>query len=203
MENLYASLNVQTNIIEEYIYHQEDMLSAFSYATEVIEFLKNPTDEECRQKAQEYTEVYFSRLNNWEGLYIGEWDTHVIAHSNPDVVGMTTREGEPLKQLQNEMLSRNGLYNAGIIVSPASQKLILSLYCPVFDYDGKTILGYVGGGPFAEELEVLLSSVEDEATNYYMINVLSEMYIFAEDSALMATRIDDPMLRSLLPLYNE
>jgi methyl-accepting chemotaxis protein len=43
------------------------------------------------------------------------------------------------------MTQRNGLYDAGIIVSPSSGELILSMYCPVFDTDGKTILGYVGG----------------------------------------------------------
>lgn len=35
--------------------------------------------------------------------------------------------------LQNAMEQVQGLYNAGIIVSPASQKLTLSMYCPVYD----------------------------------------------------------------------
>ena len=30
-----------------------------------------------------------------------EWDTHVIVHSNQKVVGITTRKGEALKQLQD------------------------------------------------------------------------------------------------------
>ena len=58
------------------------------------------------------------------------------------------------------MTSRNGLYDAGIIVSPASGKLVLSMYCPVFDEDGKTIVGYVGGGPFVEGLEKILHRIE-------------------------------------------
>ena len=198
MNNLHAALNAQTNMIEEYIYHQEDMLMAFSRASTVVDFLKNPDDEEKRLAAQEYTEQYYAGLQNWEGLYIGEWDTHVIAHSNPEAVGMYTREGESLAQLQNEMLSRNGLYNAGIIVSPASQKLVLSLYYPVYDYDGQTIIGYVGGGPFAEEVNILISSIEDENAKYYMVNVLSDMYIFAQDESLMATQIEDTMLLSVI-----
>ena len=200
MANLHASLNVHTNIIEEYIHHQEDLLITYSNESVVIEYLKDPSNDEKKELAQQYTEKYYSRLDNWEGLYIGEWDTHVIAHSNPDVVGMVTREGEPLKQLQNEMLSRNGLYNAGIIVSPASGKLILSLYCPVYDHDGVTIIGYVGGGPYAEELEKLLLSVEDENAKYYMLNVLSGMYIFAENKELMATKIQDEMLLSIIEI---
>lgn len=198
MENLHDSLDVQMKFIEEYVTHQEHMLIVYSKEPVVIEFLKEPDNDQKRKAAQAYTEKYYADLDNWEGLYIGEWNTHVIAHSNPEVVGMITREGESLKELQNEMLSRNGLYNASIIISPASGQLVLSLYCPVFDYDGKTILGYVGGGPFAEELRELLASVEKESTQYYMVNVESGMYIFAEDESLMATEIKDEMLLSVI-----
>lgn len=200
MEALRNSLNVETSIIEEYIYHQEDLLVAFSNESEVVEFLKDPDNEEKRVIAQKHTEEYYSRLKNWEGLYIGEWNTHVIAHSNETIVGMVTREGESLKELQDAMMSRNGLYNAGIIVSPASQKLILSLYCPVYDYDGETIIGYVGGGPFTEELERLLASAEKQTATYYMINVSTGMYLFAQDDALMATQIKDKMLLSIVDM---
>ena len=67
---------------------------------------------------QSYTADYYSGLNNWEGIYIGEWNTHIVAHSNPKVIGMTTRKGDSLKALQDAMTQRNGLYDAGIIVSP-------------------------------------------------------------------------------------
>ncbi len=203
MEALHNSLNVETSIIQEYIYHQEDMLIAFANESEVREFLKDPTNEEKRVVAQQHTESYYSRLDNWEGLYIGEWNTHVIAHSDINVVGMTTREGEPLKQLQDAMVERGGLYDAGIIVSPASGKLILSLYCPVYDYDGKTILGYVGGGPFAEELKALLAPAEKQGATYYMINVEEGMCLFAQDESLMAAQIEDEMLLSVIAEINK
>ena len=196
--NLQASLNAQTNIIEEYLAHQEELLIAYSKSPEVIDFLKDPGNVQKQKLAQEYTEAYYAELNNWEGLYIGEWNTHVIAHSNPAVVGITTREGDGLKALQDAMLKENGLYNAGIIVSPASQKLTLSLYCPVFDYDGKTILGYVGGGPFAEGLKKLMVSMENQGAKYSMLNVESGMYIFDENEALMATEVKDEMLLSII-----
>ena len=165
----------------------------------VIEFLKNPADEQKRKLAQEFTEQYYAKLDNWEGLYIGEWNTHVIAHSNPEYIGMITRQEEAsLKELQDAMTSRHGIYNAGMIVSPASHKLIVSLYCPVYDYDGETIIGYVGGGPYAEVLDELLQSVEDETSQHYMINVLSRMYIFTADRELMAKPIEDEMLLSVI-----
>jgi len=198
MVNLHASLMAQTNIIEEYLTHQEDLLVAYSKSPEVIDFLKNPSNASAQKAAQAYTEEYYAELDNWEGLYIGEWNSHVIAHSNPQVVGITTREGDGLKALQNAMLEENGLYNAGIIVSPASQKLTLSLYCPVFDYDEKTIIGYVGGGPFADSLKVLLDTMENEGAAYSMINIDSGMYIFDHDETLMATQVEDEMLLSIM-----
>ena len=204
IEDLRTSLKVETRMIEEYIHHQEDLLVTYSNEPIVIDFLKNPADEQKRKQAQEFTEQYYARLDNWEGLYIGEWNTHVIAHSNPEYIGMITRqEAASLKELQDAMASRNGIYNAGMIVSPASHKLILSLYCPVFDYDGKTIIGYVGGGPYAEVLDELLHSFKDDTSQHYMINVLSKMYIFTSDRDLMATPIEDEMLLSVIDVLTE
>lgn len=198
LNNMHASLNAQTGMIKEYVAHQEDILTLFSKAPEVAELLKDPENPNKLNAAQAYTEAYYSKLDNWEGIYIGEWNTHIIAHSNPQVVGMVTREGDPLKQLQDAMTKANGLYNAGIIVSPASKKLILSMYCPVFDSDGTTILGYVGGGPFAEGLRELLSLIADENVRYSMLNAETGAYIFDEDESLMTTEIEDKMLLSII-----
>ena len=196
MENLHTSLKVQTEIVEEYIEHQEDMLITYSDSDIVRAFLKDTADESKRAAAQAYTERYYSRLEKWEGLYIAEWSTHIMAHSNPDTVGMTTREAgsEELFQLQDEMQTRQGLYNAGMIVSPATGKLIVSMYCPVFDEDGSTILGYVGGGPLADGLDEFLAAAKNDTNTYYMINVSTGKYIFAQDEALMAMDIEDEML---------
>ena len=158
LDNMNASLNAQTNIIKQYIDEQETLLTVFSKASEVRDLLKNPHDEEKQKRAQAYTEAYYRELDRWEGLYIGEWNTHVIAHSSPEVVGITTRGGDALKALQDAMIEQNGLYNAGIIVSPATGVLTLSMYCPVFDEDGKSIIGYVGGGTIADGLKELLDA---------------------------------------------
>lgn len=201
LDNMDAFLNAQTNIIKQYIESQEALLSAFSKSLEVRDLLKNPMDTEKQKKVQAYTEDYYLGLNCWEGLYIGEWDTHVIAHSNPSVVGITTRQGEERKSLQKAISESNGLYNAGIIVSPATGKLILSMYCPVFDEDGKSILGYVGGGPFADRLQEFLDTSyirNDTSMQYSMINIENSTYIFDADEANVAKEIKDPMLLSVI-----
>ena len=204
LNNLQSSLNAQSNFIEEYVTHQEDLLTAYSKVPEIRDFLEDPANEQKRLLAQEYTENYYAGLDNWEGIYIGEWNTHVIAHSNPEIIGMITREdGEKLNELQSAMLAENGLYNAGIIVSPASQELVLSMYCPVFDQDGETILGYVGGGPYADGLKSMLSAMENQGAKYSMVNAESGMYIFDRDESLMATEIQDEMLLSLISFIHQ
>ena len=66
MDNLHAALNVQAGIIEEYIAHQEDLLISYSEEAEIRELLMDPENEEKRVVAQECTEKYYQRLDNWE-----------------------------------------------------------------------------------------------------------------------------------------
>lgn len=199
-----SMLEAETCLIEEYMASQENMLIAYSKTPAIRELLKNPGDEALKSQVQSYTNDYFKGLKNWEGIYVGEWNTHCLVHNNPKIAGVTFRKGDRLAALQAAMTSRNGIYNAGIIVSPASKKLSVSMYCPVFDTDGRTILGYVGGGPFAEDLEELLSKLrKPESTGkYYMINTQSKKYIFADDRSLMAADIDDSMLQQVIDKIN-
>lgn len=199
MENV---LTAQTSLITEYVTSQEELLTAYSETPAIRELLKDVTNPEKLSYAQKYTENYYKGLDNWEGIYVGEWNTHCIVHSNPSVVGVTLREGDSLKALQDAMT--NGLYDAGIIVSPASGKLILSMYCPVYDEDGTTILGYAGGGPFVENLEGILGKLrkENDTAGYYMINVQTGNYIFADDESLIATPIEDQMLLDIVDQIN-
>ncbi|MBP3610331.1 MAG: methyl-accepting chemotaxis protein [Lachnospiraceae bacterium] len=201
LEHMKFALSAQAALIDEYVAHQEDLLKEYGVNPVIVEYLKDLSKEEKQQAAQEYTDMYFQYLDNWEGLYVGEWNTHVVAHSNHAVIGITTRTGDRLKELQNAMKEADGVYNAGIIVSPASQKLTLSMYCPVYAEDNRTILGYVGGGPFAETLEAILQDLEEEqdkTMQYSMINLDSEMYIFDEDESLIATKIEDKMLLEVM-----
>lgn len=201
VDNMQTSLEARAAIIEEYVDKAEKLLIAYSKAPVVAELLKKPQDAQAVKAAQAYTEDFYAGLEGWEGIYIAEWDTHVLTHSNPAVVGITTREGEPLKQLQDAMTAAGVIYNTGIIVSPASQKLALSLYCPVYDTDGKTILGYVGGAQFADSLKELLDGLSVkgmENARDYMINTATGVHIFDEDAERMATPIEDEMLQSVI-----
>ena len=201
VDNMQTSLEARTAIIEEYVDKAEKLLIAYSKAPVVAELLRAPQDARAVKAAQGYTEDFYAGLEGWEGIYIAEWNTHVLTHSNPAVVGITTREGEPLKQLQDAMTAAGDIYNTGIIISPASQQLALSLYCPVYDTDGRTILGYVGGAQFAESLKELLDGLSVkgmEDARDYMINTVAGVHIFDEDQERMAMPIEDTMLRDVI-----
>lgn len=71
MDNMLAA---ETSLIKEYVTRQESLLASYSRTPIVRELLKDAGNEEKQMDAQAYTEDYFSGLNNWEGLYVGEWD---------------------------------------------------------------------------------------------------------------------------------
>ncbi len=201
LNSMQSELTAQTTLFEEYVKNQENLLKEYSSNQVVAEFLRNPEDAQIKKEAQEYTERYYASLDNWEGIYIGEWNTHVIAHSNPNVVGMTTRKGDPLKELQDAMKSSDGVYNAGIIVSPASQKLTLSMYSPVYGENDTEILGYVGGASFSEALNSTLDKLnvqKSESARFSVVNLKSGIYIYDEGEALAGAKIEDEMLLKLM-----
>ena len=123
---------------------QRVYLTAYSRAGEIKQLLLNPADEDAVVSAQKYTEVYSSDIEHLEGIYVSEWDAHVLAHTNAAVVGITTREGDSLKKLQESMIAAEGVYNVGIIFSPASGQQIISMYRACMDSNGQPA-GLVGG----------------------------------------------------------
>ncbi len=183
----------RAQIVENYVIKAEETLTAYSRAGEVTALLKNPTGDMETKNAQAYTETFSADVANLEGLYISEWNTHVLAHTNAAVVGIVTREGDPLKQLQEAMLAANGVYNTGIIISPASGQQIVSMYRAVLDENGSPI-GLVGGGIFTEGLISMLDGLEIkglEHTGYYMVNVNDYKYIFAQEEEQKAVEAEE------------
>ena len=149
----------------------EDTGIAFDYSTElakttmktyatspvIMDYLKNPGDAALAEKAEQYTIDFFGKLEGWEGIYLADWNSKVLTHPAPPVVGRVMREGDALKSLQDAMLASDGVYNVGIITSPASGELIMSMYMPVFD--GSTPIGYVGAGTFVNYTAAKFSDV--------------------------------------------
>lgn len=201
--NMETVVEERSRIIENYVQEMEDILTAYSRAGEIQAILKNPTDQAAQAAAQTYTEKFSADVHNLEGIYVSEWNTHVLAHTNAGVVGITTREGDPLKALQDAMLAANGVYNTGIIISPASGQQIVSMYRAVLDENGNPI-GLVGGGVFTTGLVQLLDSLTMqgmENAEYCMVNVTNGQYIFCENPEAVGTEVQAEYLQTLCSTY--
>lgn len=203
INNLQTIVQERSQIVDNYVQESEVILSSYSQAGEILNIMKNPTDEAATNAAQKYTESFSANISNLEGLYASEWDTHVLAHTNAAVVGITTRKGDSLKALQDAMIAANGVYNTGIIISPASGAQIVSMYQAVFDEDGNPA-GLVGGGIFTTGLVEKLNNLSlngMEHATYCMINVKDGMYIFNPDEEKIATPVEEEHLINLCSQY--
>lgn len=136
-----------------YIQQGEELLKEFANSAVVKEYLQNPNDAQLKEKAQKYTEDYYAQLADWEGVYIAEWGTTIcLTHNAAPVVGKQFRTDEDKqKQLMDAMLASEGVYNTGVIFSPASGEICVSMYAPVYGDDGNPI-GYVGGGQYVKTI---------------------------------------------------
>lgn len=185
----------RTQIVENFVEDVETYLIAYSRAGEIQDLLRNPTDPGVVQAAQAYTERYSAdRASGLEGIYASEWNTHVLVHTNPQVAGITTREGDSLKSLQDTLTEiGDGVYAPGIIISPASGMQIVSVYKGVFDENGNPI-GLVGCGVTTEDLLNTLNALPKsgmEELTYYLVNMNTGEYIFHSDLEKIGTPADD------------
>ena len=189
---LATSLDVKTQIIEEYISSAEEILSVFSKSGELRAFVKDPGNAELGAAAQRYNEEFYSAIPDWEGIYLDTWDSTVITHSNPNVPGMVMRTDDALKSLQDGILAaKDGVCNFGIVQSPASGQLVISMYKAI--YEGDEPIGFVGGATLAGGLKDLLGANMAEGyenCTYSLVNLNTDTYIFDSDESLIFTPID-------------
>ena len=190
INSMQTTVMDRATIVEKYMQEAEAYLLAYSRAGEITNLLKEPTNAEYQKLAQSYTEKYSGDRMNLEGIYVSEWDSHVLAHTNAAVVGIVTRTGEPLKALQDTLVEADdGVYNAGIIISPASQKQIISMYKAVLDENGNPI-GLVGTGIFTNGLNELLDALPITGmpnAKSYLINANTNEFVFHDNEELIGT----------------
>ena len=160
----------------------ETILKAYASAPVVKDLLLKPNDSEITKKAQQYTLDFFSELDGWEGLYIADWNSKVLTHPNTPVIGKVLREGDSLKALQASILGADGVYNTGIMQSPASGQLVMSMYYPVMD--GDKPLGYVGCG-------TLVNNVASKISDVTSLNLSSAYIYFVDGQGTMLYHPDE------------
>ena len=145
------AVEARAAIISEYVASAEEYMTAFALGREVRQILLNPEDPELLKEAQEYTQDFAAVKGIFEGLYIATPDTYVLTHTSQGAIGITTRSGDSLNTFQNTILSRQQLTNLGIMKSPGTGSMILSMYYPIFE--GQKCIGYVGAGVYADRKE--------------------------------------------------
>ena len=214
----------EASMIQSFVENAENTLSAYASSPEIIELLKvvrafpdvssaedaaslrtaagkDSKTSEALKNAQSYTEAFSKTVKGLEGIYVSEWSTHVLAHTDPNIPGMTTRKTDEARQpLHNGMLNAgDGVYNTGIIISPASKKQIVSMYKAIKDEQGNPI-GLVGLGIFTDKLVDALKGVESDST-FYMINATDKKYIFHNDTDKVDQEATDSKLVELADKY--
>lgn len=176
-------------IINNYVENSEKTLIAYSHAKQVTALLKDPDNEKLKAEAQTYTEEFSRDIPYLEGIYISQWDTKVLAHTNPLVPGMTTRnDPDSLAELHDGMTKAGrGVYDTGIIISPASGKQIISMYKAIYD-ESHHAIGLVGLGIFTDGLVYDLKRINStslEHSGYSLVNAETDRYVFNSDEYMI------------------
>lgn len=182
----------RASIINDYVASAEEYMKAFALGSEVRDLLSNPHDRDLLTKAQKYTEDFAAVKGIFEGLYIATPQTYVMTHTSHNAIGIITRTGESLKEFQNTILAQPELTNLGIMKSPGTGSMILSMYYPLFD--GQKCLGFVGAGVYASRLMDVLLDLNIEGlphTEYVFLNVENGMYLYHEDETMLNTETSD------------
>ena len=191
-------------IIDEYVLSAEEYMTAFALGSEVRELLLNPDDPELLAQAQKYTEDFAAVKGIFEGLYIATPVTHVLTHTSQGAIGMTTRSGDGLTTFQNTILSQQKLTNLGIMKSPGTGSMILSMYYPIFE--GERCIGYVGAGVYASHLMDSLLDLNIKGlpnSEYVFLNVDTGVYLYHEDDELLNTETADEGYREIIRRIQE
>ncbi len=191
----------RSEIIKNYVQTAESSLSGYLKAGQIYDMLENLSDAEAKAEAQKYTESFGEDLLNLEGIYASTWGTEILVHTNPKVVGQVTRPDETKrKELHDAMLAADGVYNTGIIISPASGEQIISMYQAVLDENGNPI-GLGGIGIFTSGLVAKLNELPIEGmknAQYYLVNMATGEYIFHPDTEKITTVAEEKFVTDII-----
>ncbi len=193
----------RASIINDYVTSAEEYITAFALGSEVRNLLANPENPALLRQAQQYTEDFAAVKGIFEGLYISTPSTYVLTHTSADAIGITTRTGDSLEEFQNTILTSPKLTNLGIMKSPGTGSMILSMYYPIFE--GKKCTGYVGAGVYAGQLMNVLLDLDIEGlpnSEYVFLNASTGTYLYHPDDALLNTETTDSGYQEIIKRIN-
>ena len=189
--------DARAQLIVSYIQKLDTYLSGLSESGQVKRILEEPDNEMNYEAAQTYIDDYAASFDYLEGLYVNDYNTLQLVHSNHDAVGEygVTDESalETVQGVIENMWSTGEGYFRGIKYSPASGNMVVVYYYPVFNDDGEGI-GYVGCGINIDGLLEVINSLSfhgwDNAT-YSMIDINDNLFVYNADESLINTEVTD------------
>ena len=185
---------------ESYIQNGEATLDNFAKSPIVVEFLQNQKDATLQAEAQKYTMNCFNVAGNMEAIYISNWDSTTLAHPVESAIGSPTREGERLKALQDSLLATDGVYNTGVMKSPATGNQVVSMYAPVFD-DKKNPIGYVGAALYLSDVAEMFSDTSSmgfDSMYVYTVNGHDGTMIQHPDEEKIGQPVENEAVKQIL-----
>ena len=187
------------NTFDTMVVKNKEILKGYAQSPVLREALLAPDDAEKQAVAQQYTLDYFGSLSGWEGLYLADWNSQVYTHPNAPAIGMVLRKGESLTSLQSSIMgAADGVFNTGIMVSPASGANIMSMYTPII-YDGQPI-GFCGCGFYVQDIASRISDVSDldlDTAYIYFVDSHGTM-LHHPDEAKIGQPVENAAVKSLV-----
>lgn len=199
MNQMIDAVESRAAIINDYVASAEEYMAAFALGNEVHDLLSDPENPALLQEGQKYTEEFAAVKGIFEGLYISTPDTYVLTHTSPKAIGIITREGKSLDEFRKTILAKPKLTNLGIMKSPGTGSMIISMYYPLFE--NNECIGYVGAGVFASRLMDSLLNLDIQGlphSEYVFLNVESGTYLYHEDESLLNTETTDSGYKKII-----
>ncbi len=187
------------NSFDTVVKQNGNVLKGFSSAPIIQDALRHPDNPMVVAQAQQYTMDYFGKMEGWEGLYLADWDSKVLTHPAAPIIGKVLREGDKLTSLQSSMQSTSdGVYNTGIMTSPASGELIMSIYTPVY-VDGEPA-GFCGGAFYVNDIASKICDVTRlglSSAYIYIVDAQGTM-LYHPDESKIGNPVENAAVKGLV-----
>ena len=192
LENMNEAAETRSEIAAEYVQAAESYLIGYAQSLELRDALLHPDDADIVARAQNYTKSYGAFNKNLENVYLADYSSTVLVSFVEGPIGKTLREGDALKQLQDQVFDDNDIWNTGVMASPSTGKQVVSMYYPI--YDGDKPLGYVGGAIYADELKNTLDELQEDGSknkDYMLLDATANAYIFSPIEEQIGAAIEE------------